>query len=146
MNGVEGKAPVMLDATVGTPVTLDASKSRDRDGNPLRYVWLFYPEAGTGLPNVGGGRRGGGPAVPPADSGAPAPGAGPATGVPPAPPGGRPVPPPRVTVANGATPVATVTPNAPGVAHVILAVTDSGTPSLTSYRRIILTIQTAGGK
>jgi hypothetical protein len=27
------------------------------------------------------------------------------------------------------------------VAHVILAVIDSGTPSLTSYRRIILTIQ-----
>ncbi len=43
------------------------------------------------------------------------------------------------------TPVATVTPNSPGVAHVILAVADNGTPSLTSsltsYRRIILTIQ-----
>jgi hypothetical protein len=26
------------------------------------------------------------------------------------------------------------------VAHVILAVTDNGTPSLTSYRRVILTV------
>jgi hypothetical protein len=141
VNGVEGKAPLTLDATVGSPVTLDASKSRDRDGNTLRYSWFFYPEAGSGLPNVGGGRRGGGPGGPPA-AGAPAPAAaGRATGVPSAPPGGRPVPPPRVIVTDGATPVATVTPNSAGVAHVILAVTDTGTPSLTSYRRIILTIQ-----
>jgi hypothetical protein len=32
-------------------------------------------------------------------------------------------------------------PNAPGTAHVIVAVTDNGSPSLTSYRRVILTIQ-----
>jgi Cellulose-binding Sde182, nucleoside hydrolase-like domain/Cellulose-binding protein Sde0182, C-terminal domain len=114
VNGIDGKAPLMVNATVGTPVTLDASKSRDRDGNTLRHTWFFYPEAGSGLPNVGGGRRGGGPGAPP---------------------------PPRVTVTNGATAVATVMPNAPGVAHVILAVSDNGTPSLTSYRRIILTIQ-----
>ena len=76
VNGVEGKAPLMLDATVGTPITLDASKSRDRDGNTLRYSWFFYPEAGSGLPNVGGGRRGGGPGGPPAPGAAPIRGAG----------------------------------------------------------------------
>jgi hypothetical protein len=32
-------------------------------------------------------------------------------------------------------------PRVPGTAHVILAVTDNGTPSLTSYRRVILTIR-----
>ena len=48
-----------------------------------------------------------------------------------------------MTISNGATPVATVTPNAPGTAHVILAVTDDGSPALTSYRRVILTIQNA---
>jgi hypothetical protein len=32
------------------------------------------------------------------------------------------------------------TPQVAGVAHVILAVTDTGTPSLTSYRRIIFRI------
>ena len=44
---------------------------------------------------------------------------------------------------NGNTAVATVTPNTAGVAHVILAVTDNDAPSLTSYRRVILTIQNA---
>jgi hypothetical protein len=38
--------------------------------------------------------------------------------------------------ANG--PRATVVPKAAGIAHVILAVEDDGTPSLTSYRRVIL--------
>ena len=46
-----------------------------------------------------------------------------------------------MTVANANTGVATVMPNSPGTAHVILAVTDNGTPALTSYRRVILTIQ-----
>jgi hypothetical protein len=143
VNNVEGKAPVMLDASVGTKITLDASKSRDRDGNSLRYSWFFYAEAGTGLPNVGGGRRGGGGTgapggAPPAGA---APGAGRGTGIPSPPPGGRPAPTPRVTVANGDSHIATVTPNVPGVAHVILAVTDDGSPRLTSYRRVILTIK-----
>jgi hypothetical protein len=31
-----------------------------------------------------------------------------------------------------------------GTAHVILAVTDEGSPPLTSYRRIILTVHAAG--
>ena len=31
-------------------------------------------------------------------------------------------------------------PLLPGVAHVILEVTDDGTPRLTSYRRVILSI------
>src|SRR5204863_3607941 len=60
VNGVEGKAPLMLDATVGSPVSLDAGKSRDRDGNGLQFSWFFYAEAGSGMPNPGGGRRGGG--------------------------------------------------------------------------------------
>jgi hypothetical protein len=38
--------------------------------------------------------------------------------------------------------IATVTPNSAGVAHVILMVTDDGSPTLTSYRRVIHTIQT----
>jgi hypothetical protein len=148
VNGAEGKAPLMLEATVGTPVVLDASKSRDRDKNTLQYSWFFYPEAGSGLPNPGGGRRGGGPGGAPGGGGAPgargAPGAGRGAGIPSAPPGGFPAPTPRVTVANGNTAVATITPNTAGVAHVILAVTDNGVPALTSYRRVIFTIQAAG--
>jgi hypothetical protein len=34
-----------------------------------------------------------------------------------------------------------VHPKVAGIAHVILAVEDNGTPSLTSYRRVILTIR-----
>ena len=41
--------------------------------------------------------------------------------------------------ANGSR--ATVVPKVAGIAHVILAVEDNGTPSLTSYRRVILRIK-----
>jgi hypothetical protein len=34
-----------------------------------------------------------------------------------------------------------VTPLVAGTAHVILAVEDAGTPALTSYRRMIITIR-----
>ena len=46
-----------------------------------------------------------------------------------------------MTIERGDTSRATVTPRVAGIAHVILAVTDDGTPTLTSYRRIILTIK-----
>jgi hypothetical protein len=132
VNDVAGKAPLMLDATVGTPISLDASKSRDRDGNTLRYSWFFYPEAGTSLSIVGLGNRGVAPGT-----GAP----GGRANIPSAPPGGRSAPTPRVTVTNGNTAIANILPNTAGVAHVIVSVTDNGEPSLTSYRRVILTIQ-----
>ena len=59
-----------------------------------------------------------------------------------------------VTITNGETSKATVTPTAvcrprwlpglpcrgPGIAHIILAVTDNGSPALTSYRRIVVTV------
>ena len=51
-----------------------------------------------------------------------------------------------MTIANATTAVSTVTLNAPGNAHVILAVTDNGTPALTSYRRVIVTIQNPATK
>jgi hypothetical protein len=127
VNGLDGNAPLMVDAGVGTPVVLDASKSTDRDRNTLQYSWFFYPEAGSGMPNTGAGRAGGGRA----------------TGIPSAPPGGRPAPTPRVTITNANSAVATAMPNSAGVAHVILAVTDNGVPALTSYRRVIVTIKAA---
>jgi hypothetical protein len=134
VNGRPGKEPLMLDARVGSPVTLDATGTRDPDGDTLHYSWFFYPEAGTGIPGhpVYAGS-------PWARSGPP-PGAG---GIPSAPEGGLPQPTPRVTVQDGETAKATVVPNAAGTAHVILAVEDDGVPSLTSYRRIIFNIQPA---
>jgi hypothetical protein len=49
-------------------------------------------------------------------------------------------PPPRVVLDDGRHARIVATPQVAGVAHVILAVTDTGTPSLTSYRRIIFRI------
>jgi hypothetical protein len=130
VNGRAGRAPLLIDATVGSPLVLDASGTRDPDGDAVTYGWFFYPEAGTGIPGQ------------PVATGPP-PGAGGtlAEGGIPSAPGGLPEVPPRVTLQNAASSRVTVTPRVPGTAHVILAVEDDGRPSLTSYRRVILTIR-----
>jgi hypothetical protein len=47
---------------------------------------------------------------------------------------------PQASVSGAGNQDATVTVDTPGVFHVILAVTDNGTPNLTSYRRVILNV------
>jgi hypothetical protein len=129
VNGSTGSAPLMMRARVGVPVVLDAAGTRDPDGNALKYAWFFYPEAGTGVPGHPVAVRGGFAAQ---EAGA--------GNIPSAPTGGPPQPRPRVTIEGANTARATVMPRVAGVAHVILAVEDAGAPTLTSYRRIILTI------
>ncbi len=102
VNGQAGKAPITIDATVGTPLTLDTAGTRDPDGNGLKYTWFLYQEVGPGIPGKTD---------------------------------------PRVTIENGNSARVTVTPRMAGVAHIILAVEDDGMPSLTAYRRVILTIK-----
>jgi hypothetical protein len=123
VNGQAGKAPIAIDAQVGVPLPLDAAGTRDPDGDGLTYRWFFYPEAGTGVPGhpVFVGQRF-----------ASAPGAH---------TGGPPSLLPRVVVEHETDARATIVPKVAGTAHVILAVEDNGTPSLTSYRRIILTMR-----
>ena len=113
VNGTGGTAPIVIDAEVGKPVTLDASGSHDPDaGQTLHYTWFNYAEAGGTGTNVA-----------------------------------------AVAIAGADSPVAVVTPTSPcrpqwttrpcsgsGQAHIIVAVTDDGSPQLTSYRRIILKV------
>ncbi len=132
VNGQAGKAPIAIDAVVGTPVALDASGTRDPDGHALKYSWFFYPEAGTGIPGQPVSTRSAGAGGSPGEGGIPSAGAG-----------GPAEPPARVQVQNGGAVQATVTPRVGGIAHVILEVEDNGTPALTTYRRIVLRIKPA---
>ena len=127
----------MLDAEVGKPLRLDATK-HDRSRRRRAALQLVLLSRGRQrYPRPARPR-----AAPPSPAGAGAPGEG---GIPSAPSGGPREPPPRVLVENARTALATVvTPKAAGIAHVILAVEDGGTPSLTSYRRIVIRIQAAG--
>jgi len=114
VNGHAGTAPILLDIEAGQLVNLDASHSHDPDGQALHYHWFHYAEAG---------------------------GTGTALAA--------------VSIAGSETPKAIITATATcrpqwlpisgpcptaGVAHIILAVTDDGSPQLTSYRRIILNV------
>ena len=133
VNGTPGTAPLVLDVEVGTAVELDAAGTADPDGQPLTYTWFFYPEAGSGIPGHPVRIR----QRPPAAAGG-APGQG---DIPSAPAGGPREPPPRLVIENASGSRATVVPKAPGIAHLILAVEDGGTPSLTSYRRVVLNMR-----
>jgi hypothetical protein len=119
INGQSGTAPIFVEAVVGHAVVLDAGQSHDPDRQTLRYSWFHYSEAGSG-----DGR--GLAAVNMVDSESP-----------------------KVTITATATcrPVWIQAAGAPcparGVAHIILSVRDNGSPSLTSYRRIVLEVRTA---
>jgi hypothetical protein len=115
VNGQPGTAPIELEAEANQTITLDARGSRDPDGQALRYKWWIYEEAGlTGTHGA------------------------------------------DVTMTNSGSEVAQVSVHSPcrepwlpgvipchggGVAHIILEVTDAGSPVLTSYRRIILHVR-----
>jgi hypothetical protein len=133
VNGRAGNEPLTIDAVVGAAVTLDATGTRDPDGDALKYKWFFYSEAGTGIPGqpVSIGRAGG------------AGGSLEEGGIPSAGAGGPREPPARVQIQNADAIRATVMPRVGGIAHVILQVEDAGSPTLTSYRRIIFRIKPA---
>jgi hypothetical protein len=115
VNTIEGTTPIRVSTAVGKTVILDAAGSADPDGHRLNYRWYHYAEAGF---------------VP-----------GHALA--------------KVTLSGGNTPRADVTvteacrpawlpskdPCPDSHAHIILEVTDSGTPALTSYRRVILELK-----
>jgi hypothetical protein len=112
VNGEGGLNPIAITACVGRPVALSAAGSHDPDRDSIRYRWWVYTDAGRTLP-IGGSQ------VTLSDEN------GPQTSVLVAPPTapGLHLPPPDVRIF-----------------HVILEGTDSGSPPLTSYRRIVLTV------
>jgi len=117
VNGQTGTAPVELSVTAGQTVTLDAAGTSDPDpGQSLSYSWFVYPEAGLT------GTHGADVAITGSDG-------------------------PKATVEVKSSCRPLWLPGIPcrgaGVAHIILAVTDNGSPRLTSYRRIILTVNPA---
>lgn len=98
INGDRSTEVLRLDAPVGTEFSLDASGTKDPDGNRLSYKWWVYPEPGTYAGTV--------------------------------------------TVDDASSSRATVHVSADAIGktiHVILEVTDDGSPRLYSYRRAIIT-------
>ncbi|HEY1581257.1 MAG TPA: DUF1593 domain-containing protein [Terracidiphilus sp.] len=116
VNGHTGTAPLEMDMRVGQSLTLDAGQSSDPDGQKLRFHWFHYPEAGIEDGNLA--------ALTLTDTGTS-----------------------RVTVRADAACrpfwLPMIPCNGDGIAHVILAVTDDGSPQLTSYRRVILHVRSA---
>lgn len=117
VNSQSGTAPILLEAGVGQPILLDASRSHDPDGQKLHYAWFHYAEAGAADGNLAAIE------IKDADSA-------------------------KATVTATAVCRPKWLPSAgscsgTGTAHIIVAVTDDGTPSLTAYRRIVLTVHAA---
>jgi hypothetical protein len=111
VNGQSGTAPMEMDVRVGETVSLDGGQSSDPDRQQLHFHWFHYGEAGLADGNLAALTLSG------SDT-------------------------PRVTIRADAACRPLWLPLIPckgdGTAHVILAVTDEGSPRLTSYRRIIL--------
>jgi len=114
VNEKGGTEPIEMDVNVGQEVTLDAGQSSDPDGQPVHYRWFHYAEAGLADGNLASLTLSG------ADSA-------------------------RLTIRANAACRPLWLPMIPckgdGTAHVILAVTDEGSPRLTSYRRVILHVR-----
>lgn len=102
--------PDQITAKPGERVTLSAAGSSDPDGDALSYEWFNYGEAGT--LTIATGRSGQPLTIQDSDR----PGA-------------------WFTV-----PAQRVMPPGTGTLHIILAVTDRGTPPLTRYRRVIVNV------
>lgn len=118
VNGQGGTGTVEIEADAGRAVTLDATGTSDPDGQAITYKWFVYPEAGlTGTPSADVAISGEAGRVAKLELKSPC----------------------RAPWLPGVIPC-----RGPGVAHVILEVTDSGSPPLTSYRRVIVKVDPAG--
>jgi hypothetical protein len=99
----------------GESIALDASVSRDPDGNRLNYSWFHYAEAGFGSGNLAA------VSITQKSSARTTVNA---------------LSPCQKAWIDGFIPC-----KGSGVAHIILAVTDDGKPALTRYKRLVLTVE-----
>ncbi|WP_212611494.1 DUF1593 domain-containing protein [Sphingomonas gellani] len=112
LNGIAGTDPVRITAKIGSVVRLSAAGTRDPDGQSVTIRWWQYGEP-SGAPGINPPKlRIEGPADEAASF---------------------------VVPAFSATAENVPAPSTPLAYHVILEVTDTGTPALTSYRRAIVT-------
>ncbi len=117
VNGDEGKEPLMISATVGDSITLNAEETSDPDGNDFGYHWFIYHEASQvhreaiGMDEIEGDLGEDFLSMPS-----------------------------RIELSNDRQSKVDVKLKRAGKAHVILAVEDQGQPSLTSYRRVVISI------
>ena len=103
--------PDRITATRGERVNLSADGTTDPDGNALSYEWFYYNEAST--LQLSDDRSGQPLRIKDFNT-------------------------PR---ASFTVPNARATPPGPATMHVILAVTDNGSPELTRYRRVIVEVK-----
>jgi hypothetical protein len=116
VNGRPGSAPIEIDATVGQPILLDASRSSDPDRRGLHFHWFHYAEAGSADGNLAAVTLTNAETV-------------------------RAVV--RADAVCRPAWLPLIPCNGTGTAHIILAVTGEGAHPLTSYRRIILHVHKA---
>ena len=114
VNDDHGNAPIYLEMRVGETLAVRARGSSDPDGNALTYRWFQYDEAGY----VPGRGRAALEVLEPQ-----------ATDT-------------HIRATAACRPAWKDERHAcdSGVAHLILAVSDDGTPQLTRYRRVIVTV------
>ena len=115
VNGNTGTGPVEMTAEAGQTIQLDATGTSDPDGQTLHYKWWMYAEAGLN------GTHGADVTISGEDQ-------------------------QRAQVTGHSPCRAAWIPNlipcrGEGVAHIILEVTDNGSPRLTSYRRIVVHVR-----
>ena len=99
-----------MTAKKGATIQLSAEGTTDPDGDALSYEWFYYGEAGT--LTTSNARTGQPIEIKNFDQ-------------------------PK---ASFAVPTGRVMPPGTGTIHVILAVTDHGTPRLTRYQRVVVTV------
>ena len=119
VNGQPGTGAIEMNVTAGQTVKLDATGSKDPDGQALHYKWWVYEEAGLG------GGHGADVSLAGADTSS------------------------VQVMVNSPCRVGWIPGIIPcrgdGVAHIILEVADNGMPSLTAYRRVVLRVHAKVG-